>query len=41
MKQAKRDSYRARSAYKLIELDDKYQFLKPSSIVVGLCIDTP
>ena len=34
MKQAKVENYRARSAFKLIELDDKYHFLKPSSIVV-------
>lgn len=28
------DDYRARSAYKLVELDDKYKFLKPGSIVI-------
>lgn len=28
------DNYRARSAYKLIEIDDKYKFLKPGSVVI-------
>jgi 23S rRNA (uridine2552-2'-O)-methyltransferase len=39
VKQAKVENYRARSAFKLIELDDKYHFLKPSSIVIdcGAC----
>ena len=29
--QAKRDGLRSRAAYKLIEIDDKYHFLKPAS----------
>ena len=34
MHQALRDGYRCRSAYKLLEMDDKYHFLNPGSIVV-------
>src|SRR5271165_6830415 len=34
--QAKRDGYRSRAAYKLIEIDDKYRFLKPGMSVVDL-----
>ena len=34
--QAKRDGYRSRAAYKLIEIDDKYHFLKPGIAVVDL-----
>ncbi len=34
--QAKADGYRARSAYKLLEMDDKLKFLKPGAIVVDL-----
>jgi 23S rRNA (uridine2552-2'-O)-methyltransferase len=34
--QAKRDGYRSRAAYKLIEIDDKYHFLKPGQSVVDL-----
>jgi 23S rRNA (uridine2552-2'-O)-methyltransferase len=33
---AKRDGYRSRAAYKLIEIDDKYKVLKPGSRVVDL-----
>ncbi len=33
---AKRDGYRSRAAYKLIEIDDKYHLLKPNSTVVDL-----
>jgi 23S rRNA (uridine2552-2'-O)-methyltransferase len=33
---AKAEGYRARSAYKLIEMDDKLKFLKPNAIVVDL-----
>ena len=36
VKQAKSDGYLARSAYKLIEIDDKYKFLKLKSVVVDL-----
>lgn len=36
VKQAKADGYRGRAAYKLIELDDKFQFLKPGAHVVDL-----
>src|SRR5580700_11568406 len=34
--QAKREGYRSRAAYKLIELDDKYRFLKVGLTVVDL-----
>ncbi|MDR1597594.1 MAG: RlmE family RNA methyltransferase [Holosporales bacterium] len=34
--QAKKDGYRARSAFKLIEIDDKFQLLKPTNVVVDL-----
>ncbi|XP_014679094.1 PREDICTED: rRNA methyltransferase 2, mitochondrial-like [Priapulus caudatus] len=34
VKMAKTKHYRARSAFKLIEIDDKYRFLKPGSVVV-------
>ncbi len=33
---AKREGYRSRSAFKLMEIDDKYAFLKPGSVVVDL-----
>lgn len=35
VKQSNVDNYRSRSAYKLIELDDKFHFLKKGSIVVN------
>jgi 23S rRNA (uridine2552-2'-O)-methyltransferase len=34
--QAKRDGWRSRAAYKLIEMDDKYHFLKPGLTVIDL-----
>ena len=34
--QAKRDGWRSRAAYKLIEMDDKHHFLKPGLTVVDL-----
>ena len=34
--QAKRDGYRSRATYKLIEIDDKYHLLKPGMTVVDL-----
>src|ERR1700760_987457 len=34
--QAKRDGYRSRAAYKLIEIDDKHHFLKSGITVVDL-----
>jgi len=34
VKLARYDNYRARSAYKLIQIDDKYKFLKPGTIVI-------
>ncbi len=36
VRRAKREGYRSRSAYKLIELDDKHHFLKPGARVVDL-----
>jgi 23S rRNA (uridine2552-2'-O)-methyltransferase len=36
VKRAKEDGYRSRAAYKLIELDDKYQWLKPGKTVLDL-----
>ena len=33
---AKREGYRSRAAYKLIEIDDKYRLLKPGTRVVDL-----
>lgn len=33
---AKRDGYRSRAAYKLLEIDDKYHLLKPAMNVVDL-----
>ena len=33
---AKREGYRGRAAYKILELDDKYGFLKPGARVVDL-----
>ena len=34
--QAKRDGYRSRAAYKLLEIDDKHRLLKPGMTVVDL-----
>jgi 23S rRNA (uridine2552-2'-O)-methyltransferase len=34
--QAKRDGYRSRAAYKLLEIDDKHRFLKQGLVVVDL-----
>lgn len=36
VQRAKADGYRGRAAYKIIELDDKYHFLKPGARVVDL-----
>lgn len=36
VQKAKKDGYRSRAAYKLIELDDKYQILKPGMTVLDL-----
>lgn len=33
---AKREGYRSRAAYKLMEIDDKYKFLKPGCVVIDL-----
>src|ERR1700734_219599 len=33
---ARREGYRSRAAYKLLELDDKFHFLKPGAKVVDL-----
>src|ERR1700750_3250591 len=34
--QAKRDGYRSRATYKLLEIDDKHHLLKPGMTVVDL-----
>lgn len=36
VQQARKEGYRSRAAYKLIELDDKFKLLKPGSRVVDL-----
>ena len=36
MARAKREGWRSRAAYKLIEIDDKFRFLKPGATVVDL-----
>lgn len=36
VKRAQRDGYRARAAYKLIEIDDKDRLIKPGMVVVDL-----
>ena len=36
VQRAKREGYRGRAAYKILELDDKYGFLKPGARVVDL-----
>jgi 23S rRNA (uridine2552-2'-O)-methyltransferase len=36
VQRAKREGYRSRAAYKLIELDDKFHFLKPNGRVLDL-----
>jgi 23S rRNA (uridine2552-2'-O)-methyltransferase len=36
VREARRLGYRSRSAFKLIEIDDKYRFLQPDAIVVDL-----
>ena len=33
---ARREGYRSRSAYKLIEIDDRFRFLKPGAAIVDL-----
>ena len=37
VKLAQKDGYRARAAYKLIEIDDKDRLIKPGMVVVDLC----
>lgn len=34
VKKSRYDNYRARSAYKLIQIDDKYKFLRPGKVVI-------
>ncbi|GAB6021042.1 hypothetical protein CHUAL_003677 [Chamberlinius hualienensis] len=36
VKRAKMENYRARSAFKLIEIDDKFKFLHPGQLVVDI-----
>ena len=36
VKKSQQDGYRSRASYKLIEIDDKYRLLKPSSSVLDL-----
>ena len=36
VKRAIKESYRARSAFKLIEIDNKYNFLKPGHVIVDI-----
>ena len=36
VQRARREGYRGRAAYKILELDDKYRFLKPGARVVDL-----
>ena len=36
VKQAKKDGYRSRAAYKLIEIDEKYNLLKENIIIIDL-----
>lgn len=36
IKKARYDGYRARSAYKLIQIDEKYKFLTPGKIIVDV-----
>src|ERR1700724_2501126 len=36
VRHAKRDGFRSRAAYKLLEIDDKHHFLKPGITVVDL-----
>ncbi len=36
VEEAKRQGYRSRAAFKLLEIDDKYRLLKPGGIVVDL-----
>jgi len=36
VRRAIRESYRARSAFKLIEIDQKYKFLRPGDLVIDI-----
>jgi 23S rRNA (uridine2552-2'-O)-methyltransferase len=36
VRRAIRDSYRARSAFKLIEIDQKYKFIRPGDVVIDI-----
>lgn len=36
VQRAKKEGYRSRAAYKLLEIDDKYKFLKPGKTVLDL-----
>jgi 23S rRNA (uridine2552-2'-O)-methyltransferase len=36
VKRAVKESYRARSAFKLIEMDAKYKFIKPGDVIIDI-----
>ncbi len=36
-KQAKKDGYRSRAAYKLLQIDEKFQIFKPNQTIIDLC----
>ena len=36
VRRAIRESYRARSAFKLIEIDQKYKFIRPGDLVIDI-----
>src|SRR4029079_1458774 len=36
VEEAKRRGYRSRAAFKLVEMDDKYRFLRPGMVVLDL-----
>ena len=36
VKQAQRDGYRSRAAYKLLEINEKYDLFKPGLVIIDL-----